>query len=363
MRDIQLNEATPSLREIPIHAVLDSDGKTPATGVTLTVQIRKAGAVAWSAAGGTVNEVGNGSYTYNPLVGEIDTLGLFELRAKEATTAEYQIAVQIVGYNPHAVDLGIPDAANLANADLPVSSRSTFNPATDTVANVTTTADVTNTVGANVTFWQGVPVLALVGQRVEAHVGSILDSVITAAKFAANAISAAAFAQAAADKVWSTATRSITDKAGFSLSTVGNNAVRDAILSDSTAFPGANIDAAISSRGTSDFNAATDEVDVGSIKGEDAQRLADSMNASVPVTVSSATDATKFIISGANGNVAGRAIIFLDADAGNQNRGEARVILAHNTGTGEIDVGFADETVPGTGFTTTPQAGNTAIVV
>lgn len=39
------------------------------------------------------------------------------------------------------------------------------------------------------------------------------------------------FAQAAADKVWSTATRALTDKAGFSLSTAGIQAIWDALTS------------------------------------------------------------------------------------------------------------------------------------
>lgn len=46
----------------------------------------------------------------------------------------------------------------------------------------------------------------------------LADGSITAAKFAANAVSSSAFAQEAADKVWGTTSRAITDKAGFSIS-------------------------------------------------------------------------------------------------------------------------------------------------
>ena len=49
----------------------------------------------------------------------------------------------------------------------------------------------------------------------------IAADAITAAKIAADAIGASEFAQAAADKVWGTAARALTDKAGFALSTAG----------------------------------------------------------------------------------------------------------------------------------------------
>lgn len=55
--------------------------------------------------------------------------------------------------------------------------------------------------------------------------GAIAAAAITAAKFGAGAIDANAFAQAAADKVWATAARAITDKAGFTL-TAGSYSIR-----------------------------------------------------------------------------------------------------------------------------------------
>jgi len=54
---------------------------------------------------------------------------------------------------------------------------------------------------------------------------AIANGAIDAATFAANAVDATAFAQGAADKVWSTAARSLTDKAGFTL-TAGSYSVR-----------------------------------------------------------------------------------------------------------------------------------------
>lgn len=65
---------------------------------------------------------------------------------------------------------------------------------------------------------------------------------ITASSIAADAIGAAEFAQAAADKVWGTAARALTDKAGFSLAATGTDAVYpsgtvvDDALNSSTTF-------------------------------------------------------------------------------------------------------------------------------
>ena len=61
---------------------------------------------------------------------------------------------------------------------------------------------------------------------------AIAADAITAAKIAANAISSSEFAQAAADKVWATVTRALTDKAGFTIS--GTKQTLDA-LNDITA--------------------------------------------------------------------------------------------------------------------------------
>jgi hypothetical protein len=58
-------------------------------------------------------------------------------------------------------------------------------------------------------------------ELVDERPGNLKDDAITAAKIAADAIGSSEFAQAAADKVWATAARALTDKAGFGLSTAG----------------------------------------------------------------------------------------------------------------------------------------------
>lgn len=64
---------------------------------------------------------------------------------------------------------------------------------------------------------------------------AIATGAITNTKFASGAIDSSAFAQGAADKVWSTATRALTDKAGFALSSSGV----DLILIDGKTLPAA----------------------------------------------------------------------------------------------------------------------------
>lgn len=97
---------------------------------------------------------------------------------------------------------------------------------------------------------------ALIAGRVDSDVGAMQADVVTAAAIAANAIGASELAtdaigsdQIAADAIG--ASEIATDAIGAAeFATGAVNEIRDAILSDSTAFAGANIDAAITSRAT-----------------------------------------------------------------------------------------------------------------
>ena len=98
----------------------------------------------------------------------------------------------------------------------------------------------------DVVKWLGTAPLALSSQRVQTYVAAMASDVV----------SAAAFAQAAADKVWSTAARALTDKTGFSLSAAGIQAIWDKATSALTTVGSIgkllvdNINATISSRAT-----------------------------------------------------------------------------------------------------------------
>lgn len=88
----------------------------------------------------------------------------------------------------------------------------------------------------------------------------IASDAITAAKIAADAIGSSEFAQAAADKIWASATRALTDKNGFSLSSAGILDIWAALTANLTTVGSIgkllvdDIDAKISSR--SDHSAA-----------------------------------------------------------------------------------------------------------
>lgn len=132
----------------------------------------------------------------------------------------------------------------------------------------------------------GTAINNLISGRVDASVGAMAAAVITAAAHAANAIDATAFAQAAADKAWSTATRTltafsfsvtastVTDKTGYSLAGAGLDSVvvetglnaRQALSINSSALGGVLAGAAtttitIAAAGTPATNRITASVD------------------------------------------------------------------------------------------------------
>lgn len=68
----------------------------------------------------------------------------------------------------------------------------------------------TDVLQVDLTQWLGVAPLALNAQRVQTHLGATDAAAIVAASFAANALSAAAMSQGAADKVWASVARTLT---------------------------------------------------------------------------------------------------------------------------------------------------------
>lgn len=227
MQLLQQSEATAAQRRIFFQAVDATDGISAETAQTGTGFFSKNGA-APAASSGSITELSAtnmpGRYYIEATAAEVDTLGIIEFRFKAAATAEVVVRAQVVPYDPYdAVALGL----SRLNAD--ITSRSSHTAAaagTDAASKVLTTpANLIDTeadgmVHADLKEWLGVAPLALVAQRVDGSVGAMAANVLTAAaiaaaaitdtKFAANAIDANAFAQAAADKVWSTTTRVLT---------------------------------------------------------------------------------------------------------------------------------------------------------
>lgn len=130
----------------------------------------------------------------------------------------------------------ISGQTRLITAFTPATDTITFTPAT-TQAVATQDYEILPAGAVDLGLWLASAPNALVSGRVDADVGAITGTgVIVAATFGAGAIDSAAVA---------------TDAIGSAeLDTSAVNEIRDAILSDSTAFAGANIDAAISSRAT-----------------------------------------------------------------------------------------------------------------
>ena len=87
MIQIALNESTAAQRRIPLpRCVSDADGVTELTGLTFSaaeIKISKNGA-AEASSGGTVGEIGNGYYYYDPTSGEVNTRGFFQVRLNKA---------------------------------------------------------------------------------------------------------------------------------------------------------------------------------------------------------------------------------------------------------------------------------------
>lgn len=80
MRQIQQNEALAALRELQLEMYDDLDGVTPKTGLTLTVQIAKAGASGYADIAGSTSEIGSGTYKVGLAAGDVDTPGEATLR-------------------------------------------------------------------------------------------------------------------------------------------------------------------------------------------------------------------------------------------------------------------------------------------
>jgi hypothetical protein len=199
-------------RPIPIRAqalritfpILDADGDLVSGATGLDSEISKDGGAFTDVSPGEATEIGSsGMYYLDLSISEMtaDTVAII-VKSNEGKTTP------IVLY-PVAAD----------GADFPVNVES-WN--ASAVGNLPTNfssmgIEADGHVHADLKEWLGAAPAALSSQRVQSHVAAMGTDVITATAIQADAIGASEFAQAAADKVWSTAARALTDKAGFSL--------------------------------------------------------------------------------------------------------------------------------------------------
>lgn len=169
------------------------------TGATVTARVSIDGA-AQASAGGSVTELGNGAYLFSP--SQADTNGNSIGFLFTATSA--------IPVNIHVVTTAADptDAAGFGLSRLD--------------AAITTRASQTS--------------LDTVDDYVDTEIAAIKAKTDQLTFTASNKVDAALNAagdlpQACADKVWSTSTRALTDKAGFSLSSAGIQAIWDALTS------------------------------------------------------------------------------------------------------------------------------------
>lgn len=104
-----------------------TDHITLSTGVVPQVKIAKDGSNAWSAASGSVSEMGNGWYAYAGHVWDRDTLGELSILASGAGTDTYTGLYSIVPFNPYdSVRLGLtalPGAIAGSSTGLPLQNQ------------------------------------------------------------------------------------------------------------------------------------------------------------------------------------------------------------------------------------------------
>ncbi len=123
MQLFQLDEATAGRRRLFFHAVLDTDGISPVTGITGTGRRSKNGAAVSTTTASVVELNATtmpGRYYIEFTAGELDTVGIIEFRKKAAGYAEIVARGQIVAFDPYtATNMG------LTNLDVVVSTRAT----------------------------------------------------------------------------------------------------------------------------------------------------------------------------------------------------------------------------------------------
>jgi hypothetical protein len=169
----------------------NGDGVTGIGDGSYTKRISKNGG-AFAAMTVTITEMENGWYSLPIGTGHSDTLGVLSISISSGSCKRVNLQFRV-----HA---RLPD--DLA---YPATSGRSIGVETD------------GHVHADLKEWLGTAPVNTQSGRVDVYIGALAPSVISATHLAANAIGSSEFSQAAADKVWATAARALTDKAGFSL--------------------------------------------------------------------------------------------------------------------------------------------------
>lgn len=202
----------------------DTDFKTLENGLTIAntdIKLKKNGATAVNKnSGGATSDV-NGMY------------GVTFDATDTSTAEEFQMSVSVAGALVVVAKFTVLEEAvydllfaSGASGDVKLQAITHTGATIPTVTTVGTTTAVTNaitvgTINANVITATSINAAAFTQSKFGSNFitsSSIATGAITADGIAANAIGASEFSQAAADKAWSTTTRALTDKAGFTIS-------------------------------------------------------------------------------------------------------------------------------------------------
>jgi hypothetical protein len=180
--------------------VSSTDHLSAKTGLTVVVNISKAGA-AFGAAAGAVSEIANGWYKVALTTADTGTLGDLSFHCTSSGADDTDFVDQVV-----AVDVQDAVAFGLSRLDAAISSRM----ATFTLPTNFSTFVIDASGRVDLSKVNGGAINNLVSGRVDSSVGALAAAVVTNAAFAANAVDSNAFAQGAADKAWGTAARTLT---------------------------------------------------------------------------------------------------------------------------------------------------------
>lgn len=236
MQLLQQSETTASERRVFLSLVDAADGMTPEVGEgSGQPQLSKNGG-SFVNTSATLVHVGQGCYYVELSASELDTPGIITVRYKSANTTERQVHAQVIPWDPY-------DSTRLGLTTLPNASPA----ASGGLLTLGTGAGQINVDGngnvkADLARWMTGTPNALVSGRVDASVGVLANNVITAAainnaaltasKFSAGAIDAAALASDAvaeiADAVWDenlVSAHSSADTAGLILSQLTRRSV------------------------------------------------------------------------------------------------------------------------------------------
>ena len=96
MRQFQQSESVAARRDLFVQMVSDDDGLTGATGLSLTVEIVKAGGSDYAGIAGSDAEISDGTYKISLAAGDLDTVGGAMLKITATDALPQLVPIQIV---------------------------------------------------------------------------------------------------------------------------------------------------------------------------------------------------------------------------------------------------------------------------